>query len=55
MGPKRGQDGRLAITLPMGDERLSGIGAEDIGKWAYGIFEREREYIGRRSVSRAGT
>ncbi|QGQ99312.1 NmrA/HSCARG family protein [Paenibacillus psychroresistens] len=39
MGPKRGEDGTLAITLPMGDSKLAGIAAEDIGKCAYGIFK----------------
>lgn len=39
-GPKRGADGKLAITFPMGDKRLSGIAAEDIGKCAYGIFKK---------------
>lgn len=48
MGPKRGQDGALAITLPMGDKKLAGIAAEDIGKCAYGIFKKGREYIGKR-------
>ncbi|MDX1546505.1 MAG: NmrA/HSCARG family protein, partial [Rhodothermales bacterium] len=38
MEPQRGEDGTLAITFPMGDEPLSGIAAEDIGKCAYGIF-----------------
>lgn len=47
MGPKRGADGKLAITLPMGDARLAGIPAEDIGKCAYGIFRRGAELIGR--------
>jgi uncharacterized protein YbjT (DUF2867 family) len=47
MGPKRGPDGRLAITLPMGDRRLPGIGAEDIGRCAYGVFRRGNEYVGR--------
>jgi uncharacterized protein YbjT (DUF2867 family) len=46
MGPKRGTDGVLAITLPMGDKKLPGIAAEDIGKCAYGIFKQGREYIG---------
>ncbi len=32
MGPKKGPDGRLAITFPMGDKKLPGIAAEDIGK-----------------------
>ncbi len=40
MGPKAGPDGVLAITLPMGDKRLPGIAAEDIGKVAYGIFKK---------------
>lgn len=43
--PKRGQDGKLALTPPMGDKKLAGIAAEDIGKCAYGIFKRGREYI----------
>lgn len=44
-GPVRGQDGALAITLPMADCKLSGIAAEDIGKAALGIFKRP-ELIG---------
>lgn len=47
MGPKKGPDGTLAITLPMGDQKLPGIAADDIGKCAYGIFTREREYFDR--------
>lgn len=39
MGPRRGQDGRLGFTLPMGDKKLPGIAAEDIGRCAYGIFK----------------
>ena len=39
MGPKKGADGKLAFTLPMGDKKLPGIAAEDIGKCAYGIFK----------------
>lgn len=46
-GPKRGPDGTLAITFPMGDKKLPGIAAEDIGKCAYGIFQRGRELIGK--------
>ena len=38
MGPKPGPDGKLAFTLPMGERKLPGIAAEDIGKCAYGIF-----------------
>ena len=47
MGPKKGQDGKLAITMPMGDKKLPGIAAEDIGKCAYGIFKKGREFIGK--------
>ena len=47
MGPKRGPDGKLAITLPMGDKKLPGIAAEDIGRCAYGIFKKDHEYIGK--------
>lgn len=47
MGPKRGPDGVLAITMPMADRKLPGIAAEDIGRCAYGIFKRGREYIGK--------
>lgn len=48
MGPKRGADGVLAITYPMGDKKLSGIAAEDIGKCAYGIFKKGPALAGKR-------
>jgi uncharacterized protein YbjT (DUF2867 family) len=47
MGPKRGSDGALTFTLPMGDKKLPGIAAEDIGKCAYGIFKVGGQYIGK--------
>jgi uncharacterized protein YbjT (DUF2867 family) len=47
MGPKKGADGKLAITLPMGNKKLPGIAAEDIGKCAYGIFQQGSHYIGK--------
>lgn len=46
-GPQKGPDGKLALTYPMGDKKLPGIAAEDIGKCAYGIFKRGREFIGK--------
>ena len=46
MGPKKGPDGKLAITLPMADKKLPGIAAEDIGRCAYGVFKKGRELIG---------
>ena len=48
MGPKKGEDGSLTFALPMEDKPLSGIAAEDIGKCAYGIFKRGKEFIGKR-------
>jgi uncharacterized protein YbjT (DUF2867 family) len=53
LGPKPGPDGVLAITLPMGDKRLPGIAAEDIGKCALGIFKAKGEFVGR-SIGIAG-
>lgn len=47
MGPKRGADGVLAITFPMGDKKLSGIWSEDIGKCAYGIFKKGEPLVGK--------
>ena len=47
LGPKKGSDGKLAITMPMDDKLLSGIAAEDIGRCAYGIFQRGGEFIGK--------
>ena len=48
MAPKAGPDGKLALTLPMGDKKLPGIAAADIGKAAYGIFKRGNEFIGKK-------
>jgi len=45
LGPKKGSDGKLAITFPLGDKKLPGIAAEDIGKCALGIFKRGKEFI----------
>ncbi|HET9735755.1 MAG TPA: NmrA/HSCARG family protein, partial [Burkholderiales bacterium] len=47
MGPKKGADGKLGIAFPMGDKKLPGIAAEDIGKSAYGVFKRGQELIGK--------
>jgi uncharacterized protein YbjT (DUF2867 family) len=53
MGPAKGQDGNYSITFPMGNKKMSGIAAEDIGGCAYGIFKRGKEYIGK-TVAIAG-
>ncbi|HWH63128.1 MAG TPA: NmrA/HSCARG family protein [Ginsengibacter sp.] len=46
-GAKRDADGKLALTLPIGDAKMAGIGADDIGKCAYGIFKNPADYIGK--------
>jgi hypothetical protein len=47
MGPKKGPDGMLLFTMPMGDKKLPGIAVEDIGKCALGIFKSGEKYIGK--------
>ena len=47
LGPKKGDDGKLAWAFPMGTAKMAGIAAEDIGKAAYGIFKAGSEYIGK--------
>jgi len=46
MGLTRGADGILTLRLPMGDKKLPGIAAEDIGRCAYGILRAGRRYVG---------
>ncbi len=53
MGPKKGPDGVLAITMPMGTGKLPGIAAVDIGKAAYGIFKKGPGLVGK-TVAIAG-
>jgi uncharacterized protein YbjT (DUF2867 family) len=48
MGPKPDETGKLAFVLPMGDKKLPGIAAEDIGKCAFGVFKRGTSAIGKR-------
>jgi uncharacterized protein YbjT (DUF2867 family) len=47
MGPKRGPDGLLLFTLPMGDKKLPGIAVDDIGKCALTLFKQGMEYVGK--------
>lgn len=47
MGPRPDDDGALAITLPLGDAKLAGIAAADIGACAYGIFVAGGGLIGK--------
>jgi uncharacterized protein YbjT (DUF2867 family) len=46
-GPQRTPDGKLALVFPMDDKKLPAIAADDIGKAAYAIFKRGKEFIGR--------
>lgn len=47
MGPRRGADGVPDFVLPMGERKLPGIAAADIGPCALGIFQRGGQYVGR--------
>ena len=47
LAPKKGDDGVYSWTFPMGNAKLAGIAAEDIGKAAYGIFKGGQQYIGK--------
>jgi uncharacterized protein YbjT (DUF2867 family) len=53
MGPKAGADGTLEFVLPMGNAKLPGIAASDIGRCAYGVFRRRDDFVGK-SVGIAG-
>ncbi len=48
MGPKRDPDGKLVFALPLGDAKLPGIAAEDIGRCALGVFREGAALAGRR-------
>jgi len=47
MGPQSMEDGTLALSFPIGDAKLPGMAAEDIGKCALGLFKRGGAFIGR--------
>ena len=48
MGPKKGPDGVLGLTMPLGDKKFPAIASDDIGACAYGIFKAGDAYIGKR-------
>lgn len=48
MGPRKGPDGALVLALPLGGQKLPGIGAEDIGRCAHGIFLTGASTVGER-------
>ncbi|MES1178478.1 MAG: NmrA family NAD(P)-binding protein [Myxococcales bacterium] len=47
LGPKRNREGRLTLNLPMGEAKLPGIAAEDIGPCALELFRRGVSVIGK--------
>lgn len=47
MGPRPDENGALTLTLPMGDRKLPGIAAGDIGRCAYGIFREGMQHVGK--------
>src|SRR5262245_23691717 len=47
LAPKKGDDGVYSWTFPMGEAKMAGIAAEDIGKTAYGVFKAGDRYIGK--------
>jgi uncharacterized protein YbjT (DUF2867 family) len=47
MGPRKNKDGKLELTLPMGDKRIPGIAAEDIGKCAFCVFRAGFDLLGK--------
>jgi uncharacterized protein YbjT (DUF2867 family) len=47
LAPKKDDSGQYAWAFPMGQAKLAGISAEDIGKCAYGIFKAGQQYIGK--------
>ncbi|GAA3987694.1 NmrA/HSCARG family protein [Allokutzneria multivorans] len=52
--PKRGEDGVITLALPLEDGKLlAGVDSEDIGRTAWEILKRGKEFVGR-TVSIAG-
>jgi uncharacterized protein YbjT (DUF2867 family) len=47
LGPKQQPDGRVTLSLPLGDARLPGMAAVDIGRCAYGVLKRSSDFIGK--------
>jgi uncharacterized protein YbjT (DUF2867 family) len=48
MGPRKGAEGALVLALPLGGAKLPGIGAEDIGRCALGVFRKGPSAAGTR-------
>jgi uncharacterized protein YbjT (DUF2867 family) len=48
LAPKQNEQGGYQWAFPMGQKKLAGIAAEDIGKVALGIFKAGNQYIGKK-------
>src|SRR5215510_4227706 len=48
LAPKRGDNGQYSWAFPLGQKKLAGIAAEDIGKVAYGILKAGQQYVGKK-------
>ena len=48
MGPRAQADGTLSLAMPLGDAKLPGMAASDIGTCAYGIFKKGVAAAGQR-------
>ena len=47
MGPRATAEGKTILALPLGGAKLPGIGVEDVGRCAYGIFKIGPNAVGR--------
>jgi uncharacterized protein YbjT (DUF2867 family) len=47
LAPKKGDDGVYRWAFPLGNSKMAGIAAGDIGRTAYGIFKAGPQYIGK--------
>ena len=47
LGPVRGENGQLVLTLPVADASLPAIAVSDIGRTSYGIFKAGGSLIGK--------
>jgi uncharacterized protein YbjT (DUF2867 family) len=47
MAPRIQADGSLALALPLGEKKVPGIAAEDIGRCAYGVFKEGGALVGK--------
>lgn len=46
-GPKANPDGTYTLAMPIAEQPMSGVAAEDIGPMAYGIFKQGKALIGK--------